>query len=253
MNTVNATLNRIPSDDIAFQLTDEALIELTGVTKTYGQGRSAFPALRGIDLRIVQGEFVAIMGPSGSGKSTVMNLLGCLDTPSSGVYKFQGVQVGKLSRDQRALLRRHFLGFVFQDFNLLARTTALENVELPLLYRRQPASERREVARQALASVGLNGWETHTPAELSGGQQQRVAMGRALVTQPLVLLADEPTGNLDSQRGREIMELIRSLNRNRGITLVVVTHDPDIASYADRVIRFVDGAIESDTHARSAR
>jgi len=251
MSTVNATLNRIPSDEIASQPPDEALIELIGVTKTYGQGRCAFPALRGIDLRIIQGEFVAIMGPSGSGKSTVMNLLGCLDTPSSGVYKFQGVHVEKLSRDQRALLRRNFLGFVFQVFNLLARTTALENVELPLLYRRQPASERREVARQALASVGLTGWETHTPAELSGGQQQRVAMARALVTQPLVLLADEPTGNLDSQRGREIMELIRSLNRDRGITVLVVTHDPDIAGYADRVVRFVDGAIESDT--RSVR
>jgi putative ABC transport system ATP-binding protein len=248
---MNATLNHIPPEAIASQSPDEALIELIGVTKTYGQGSSAFPALRGIDLSIVQGEFVAIMGPSGSGKSTVMNLLGCLDTPSSGVYKFQGVHVEKLSRDQRALLRRNFLGFVFQGFNLLARTTALENVELPLLYRHQPASDRREVARQALASVGLTGWETHTPAELSGGQQQRVAMARALVTEPLVLLADEPTGNLDSQRGREIMELIRSLNRDRGITVLVVTHDPDIAGYADRVVRFVDGAIESDT--RSVR
>jgi putative ABC transport system ATP-binding protein len=253
MSTVNATLNRIPLDETASQPPDEALIELIGVSKTYGQGRSAFPALRGIDLRIFQGEFVAIMGPSGSGKSTVMNLLGCLDTPSSGVYKFQGVHVEKLSRDQRALLRRNFLGFVFQGFNLLARTTALENVELPLLYRRQPVSERREVARRALASVGLTGWETHTPAELSGGQQQRVAMARALVAQPLVLLADEPTGNLDSQRGCEIMELIRSLNRDRGITVLVVTHDPDIASYADRVVRFVDGAIESDSPTRSVR
>ncbi len=253
MSTVNATLNRIPSDEIASQPADEALIELIGVTKTYGQGSSAFPALRGIDLRIIQGEFVAIMGPSGSGKSTLMNLLGCLDTPSSGVYKFQGVHVEKLSRDQRALLRRNFLGFVFQGFNLLARTTALENVELPLLYRRQSAAERRAVARQALASVGLTGWETHTPAELSGGQQQRVAMARALGTQPLVLLADEPTGTLDSQRGREIMELIRSLNRDRGITVLVVTHDPDIAGYADRVVRFVDGAIESDSHTRSVR
>jgi putative ABC transport system ATP-binding protein len=250
---VNATLNRIPLEEIASQPPDEALIELIGVTKIYGQGSSAFPALRGIDLRIVRGEFVAIMGPSGSGKSTVMNLLGCLDSPSSGVYKFQGVHVEKLSRDQRALLRRHFLGFVFQGFNLLARTTAIENVELPLLYRRQPASERREVARQALASVGLTGWETHTPAELSGGQQQRVAMARALVTQPLVLLADEPTGNLDSQRGREIMELIRSLNRDRGITVLVVTHDPDIAAYADRIVRFVDGLIESDTQTRRVR
>jgi putative ABC transport system ATP-binding protein len=250
---MNATLDHIPSEKIASLALDEALIELIGVTKTYGQGSSAFPALRGIDLSIVQGEFVAIMGPSGSGKSTVMNLLGCLDTPSSGVYKFQGVHVEKLSRVQRVLLRRNFLGFVFQGFNLLARTTALENVELPLLYRRQPASERRGGARQALASVGLTGWETHTPAELSGGQQQRVAMARALVTQPLVLLADEPTGNLDSQRGREIMELIRSLNRDRGLTVVVVTHDPDIAGYADRIVRFVDGLIESNTHTGSIR
>jgi putative ABC transport system ATP-binding protein len=244
---MSPTLNHIPSEEIASLPPDEALIELIGVTKTYGQGSSAFLALRGIDLTVVQSEFVAIMGPSGSGKSTVMNLLGCLDTPSSGVYKFQGVHVEKLSRDQRASLRRNFVGFVFQGFNLLARTTALENVELPLLYRRQPASERREVARQMLALVGLTGWETHTPAELSGGQQQRVAMARALVTHPLVLLADEPTGNLDSQCGREIMELIRTLNRDRGITVLVVTHDPDIASYADRVVRFVDGVIESDT------
>jgi putative ABC transport system ATP-binding protein len=182
-----------------------------------------------------------------------MNLLGCLDTPSSGIYKFQGVQVERLSRDQRALLRRHFLGFVFQGFNLLARTTALENVELPLLYRNRPASERREAAWQALASVGLAGWETHTPAELSGGQQQRVAIARALVTEPLVLLADEPTGNLDSQRGREIMELLRSLNRDRGITVLIVTHDPDIAAYANRIVRFVDGQIESDTFIQRVR
>jgi putative ABC transport system ATP-binding protein len=250
---MNTSLDHIPSEGIGSGEPDEALIELLGVTKTYGQGSSAFQALSGIDLRVGEGEFVAIMGPSGSGKSTVMNLLGCLDTPSLGVYKFQGVHVEKLSRDQRALLRRYFLGFVFQGFNLLARTTALENVELPLLYRRQPASERRETARQALASVGLTGWERHTPAELSGGQQQRVAMARALVTHPLVLLADEPTGNLDSQRGREIMELIRSLNRDRGITVLVVTHDPDIAAYADRIVRFVDGQIESDTRTRSAR
>jgi putative ABC transport system ATP-binding protein len=250
---MNATLDHIPLEAMASQVPDEALIELIGVIKTYGHGSSAFPALRGIDLSVVQGEFVAIMGPSGSGKSTLMNLLGCLDTPSSGVYKFQGVHVEQLSRDQRALLRSNFVGFVFQGFNLLARTTALENVELPLLYRRQPASERREVARQALSSVGLTGWETHTPAELSGGQQQRVAIARALVTQPLLLLADEPTGNLDSQRGREVMELIRSLNRDRGITILVVTHDPDIAGYADRVVRFVDGLIESDTDARSVR
>jgi putative ABC transport system ATP-binding protein len=223
------------------------LIEMTGVTKTYGHGPSAIQALRGIDLRISQAEFVAIMGPSGSGKSTVMNILGCLDTPSSGAYRFKGVSVQHLSRDARALLRRYFLGFVFQGFNLLARTTALENVELPLVYRGQPASERREAARKALALVGLTDWERHTPAELSGGQQQRVAIARALVAEPVVLLADEPTGNLDSHRGREIMELIQSLNRERGITILIVTHDPSIAAFADRVIRFVDGQIESDT------
>jgi putative ABC transport system ATP-binding protein len=243
---MNCTLDHV-RPEIRSGEPDQALIELLGVTKTYGQGSSAFQALSGIDLRVGEGEFVAVMGPSGSGKSTVMNLLGCLDIPSSGTYRFQGVHVERLSRDQRALLRRHFLGFVFQGFNLLARTTALENVELPLLYRNRPASERREGARQALASVGLAGWETHTPAELSGGQQQRVAIARALVTQPLVLLADEPTGNLDSQRGREIMELLRSLNRDRGITVLIVTHDPDIAAYANRIVRFVDGQIESDT------
>jgi putative ABC transport system ATP-binding protein len=249
---MNSTLDQVRQEIRAGQ-PDEALIELLGVTKTYGQGSSAFQALCGIDLRVNEGEFVAVMGPSGSGKSTVMNLLGCLDIPSSGIYRFQGVQVEKLSRDQRALLRRHFLGFVFQGFNLLARTTALENVELPLLYRNRPASERREAARQALASVGLAGWETHTPGELSGGQQQRVAIARALVTQPLVLLADEPTGNLDSQRGREIMELLRSLNRDRGITVLIVTHDPDIAAYANRIVRFVDGQIESDTSMQAVR
>jgi putative ABC transport system ATP-binding protein len=250
---MNCTLDHVRLEEIRSGEPDEALIELLGVTKTYGQGASAFQALSGIDLRVEEGEFVAVMGPSGSGKSTVMNLLGCLDTPSSGIYKFQGVQVERLSRDQRALLRRHFLGFVFQGFNLLARTTALENVELPLLYRNRHASERREAAWQALASVGLAGWETHTPAELSGGQQQRVAIARALVTQPLVLLADEPTGNLDSQRGREIMELLRSLNRDRGITVLIVTHDPNIAAYANRIVRFVDGQIESDTSTQSVR
>jgi putative ABC transport system ATP-binding protein len=250
---MNCTLDHVRLEEIRSGEPDEALIELLGVTKTYGQGASAFQALSGIDLRVEEGEFVAVMGPSGSGKSTVMNLLGCLDTPSSGIYKFQGVQVERLSRDQRALLRRHFLGFVFQGFNLLARTTALENVELPLLYRNRPASERREAAWQTLASVGLAGWETHTPAELSGGQQQRVAIARALVTQPLLLLADEPTGNLDSQRGREIMELLRSLNRDREITVLIVTHDPDIAAYANRIVRFVDGQIESDTSTQRVR
>ena len=217
-----------------------------GVTKVYGTGSAAMKALRGIDLHIDQGEFVAVMGPSGSGKSTCMNILGCLDTPSEGAYLFEGVDVGNLSRDQRALLRRHYLGFVFQGFNLLNRTSALENVELPLVYRAVPADERRESALIALEAVGLKGWETHTPGELSGGQQQRVAIARAIVTDPKVLLADEPTGNLDSARSREIMETLAAFNRESGITIVLVTHDADMATYANRIIRFLDGIIDSE-------
>jgi putative ABC transport system ATP-binding protein len=224
----------------------EPLIRLRGITKTYGQGGTAFQALKGVDLDIAPGSFVAIMGPSGSGKSTAMNTLGCLDTPSSGEYLFKGVPVQSLSRDQRARLRRRYFGFVFQGFHLLARTTAQENVELPLVYRGEKAAQRQALARQALASVGLAGWEHHTPGELSGGQQQRVAIARAIVTQPQVLLADEPTGNLDSQRGHEIMELIQRLNREWGITVLMVTHEADIAAYAQRVVRFVDGVIAAD-------
>jgi putative ABC transport system ATP-binding protein len=230
---------------------EPALIALRGVTKAYGQGNAAFQALRGIDLRIEAGEFVAVMGPSGSGKSTAMNLLGCLDTPTSGVYLFRGIHVERLSRDQRAVLRRECLGFVFQGFNLLARTSAQENVELPLLYRGEPAPARHRAAGLALARVGLAGWETHTPAELSGGQQQRVAIARAIVTNPLVLLADEPTGNLDSKRGHEIMGLLADLNR-QGITVVMVTHEADMAAYAHRVVHFIDGTIDSDTETREA-
>jgi putative ABC transport system ATP-binding protein len=222
------------------------LIELAGVTKTYGQGSAAFQALRGVDLKIERGEFVAIMGPSGSGKSTAMNILGCLDTPSAGEYRFKGQPVQRLSRDERALLRRRWLGFVFQGFNLLPRTSALENVELPLLYRGEGAASRHATARAAMASVGLAGWEHHTPAELSGGQQQRVAIARALVTQPTVLLADEPTGNLDTQRSREIMELLVQLNTARGITVLMVTHEAEMAAYARRIVRFVDGRVASD-------
>jgi putative ABC transport system ATP-binding protein len=225
----------------------EPLIRLRGVTKTYGSGSASFQALRGVDLDIRAGEFVAVMGPSGSGKSTAMNILGCLDTPTSGHYQFRGVPVEKLSRDQRARLRRRWFGFVFQGFNLLARTSALENVELPLLYRGEKASERHAMARRALASVGLDGWEDHTPAELSGGQQQRVAIARAIVCEPAVLLADEPTGNLDSQRSIEIMELLRRLNEEHHITVLMVTHEPDMAAYARRVVRFVDGLVASDT------
>jgi putative ABC transport system ATP-binding protein len=222
------------------------LIELRAVTKIYGRGSAAMHALRGIDLRITAGEMVAVMGPSGSGKSTAMNILGCLDTPTSGSYRFRGLDVAVMSRDQRALLRRHALGFVFQGFNLLARTTALENVELPLIYHRVPGAERRTRARAALAAVGLTGWEQHTPAELSGGQQQRVAIARALVTDPDVVLADEPTGNLDSARSREIMDLLCALNRERGITVVMITHEPTMAAYAGRVVHFLDGLVASD-------
>jgi putative ABC transport system ATP-binding protein len=227
-------------------MSDLPLIRLSGITKTYGRGQAALQALKGIDLTIFYGEFVAIMGPSGSGKSTMMNILGCLDTPSSGSYEFQGVHVEQLSRNQRALLRRNYLGFVFQGFNLLARTTALENVELPLIYRREAAANRHAAARAALEQGGLKGWEHHTQAELSGGQQQRVAIARAIVTRPAVLLADEPTGNLDTHTSREIMELISTFNRELGITVLMVTHEADIAAYAKRVVRFVDGRVESD-------
>jgi len=222
------------------------LVELSQVTKVYGQGHAAVEALRGVSIAIEPGEFVAVMGPSGSGKSTCMNIVGCLDTPTSGQHLFQGVDVGALSQDQRALLRRHYLGFVFQGFNLLARTTALENVELPLIYRRRPAGERHQRASAALAAVGLKGWETHAPNELSGGQQQRVAIARAIVSEPLVVLADEPTGNLDTASGREIMELLTRLNRERGITVVMVTHESDMAAYAHRIIHFLDGLLDSD-------
>ena len=222
------------------------LIRLRGVTKVYGSGAAELLALKGIDLDITAGEFVAIMGPSGSGKSTAMNILGCLDTPSAGQYQFHGARVEALSRDQRARLRRRYLGFVFQGFNLLARTSAQENVELPLLYRGESASVRRASASAALRSVGLGGWEHHTPAELSGGQQQRVAIARAIVTQPAVLLADEPTGNLDTRRSQEIMELLRGLNTEHGITVLMVTHESDMAAYAQRWVRFVDGRIDSD-------
>jgi putative ABC transport system ATP-binding protein len=209
-------------------------------------------ALRGVDLRIEPGEFAAVMGPSGSGKSTCMNILGCLDIPTSGNYLFEGIEVDVLSRNQRALLRRHYLGFVFQGYNLLARTTALENVELPLIYRGLPAGERHDRALNALKSVDLSGWEHHTPSELSGGQQQRVAIARAIVTEPKVLLADEPTGNLDSAHGHEIMELLTSFNRNQGITIVMVTHEPDMAAYAERSIHFLDGLVERTQQNREA-
>ncbi len=223
-----------------------ALIELRGLTKTYGVGDAAFQALKGIDLDIHQGEFVAIMGPSGSGKSTLMNVLGCLDTPTGGSYHYQGIVVETLNADERALLRRFALGFVFQGFNLLARTSSLDNVELPLLYRGVPRRERRAKAVAALNSVGLTTKLGSTPAELSGGQQQRVAIARAIVTEPSTLFADEPTGNLDSVTTRDIMELLTRLNQDRGITVLVVTHDDHVATSAHRIIRIQDGLIDSD-------
>jgi putative ABC transport system ATP-binding protein len=221
------------------------LIELSRVTKVYGEGEGEVRALRGIDLRIDSGEFVAVMGPSGSGKSTCMNILGCLDTPSAGQYRFLGAPVGTMSADQRALLRRNHLGFVFQGFNLLSRTTALENVELPLVYRGLPAAERHARARKALQEVGLGDRESHVPSQLSGGQQQRVAIARAIVSEPRLLFADEPTGNLDTATSVEIMRLLTRLNE-RGITIVMVTHEPDIAAWTRRLVRFRDGLIESD-------
>lgn len=223
----------------------QPVIELKEVKKYYGQGDATAYALQGVELCIQKGEFVAIMGPSGSGKSTAMNIIGCLDTPTEGEYLFEGVDVGKLSRDQRALLRRNYIGFIFQGFNLLGKTSALENVELPLLYRGIPAAQRKTMAMEALKSVGLENVAHHTPGELSGGQQQRVAIARAIVTNPLVLLADEPTGNLDTVKSIEVMELLRSFNQDKGITIIMVTHENDMAEFASRIVHFRDGRIDS--------
>ncbi len=222
----------------------EPIIRLRGVTKVFGEGPTAFQALKSVDLDISEGDFVAIMGPSGSGKSTTMNILGCLDLPTSGEFLFRGVHVERMSRDQLALLRRRYLGFVFQGFNLLARTDALENVELPLLYRGMDKAARKAAAMDALEQVGLKEWWDHTPAELSGGQQQRVAIARAIVTHPQVLLADEPTGNLDTERSIEIMEFLTELNRSQGITILMVTHEAEMAAYARTIVHFRDGRIE---------
>ena len=222
----------------------DPIIRLRGVTKTYGEGPTAFQALKGVDLDIEQGDFVAVMGPSGSGKSTTMNILGCLDVPTRGEFLFKNVHVEALDRDQRALLRRRYLGFVFQGFNLLSRTSALENVELPLLYRGEDKKTRRELGMAALEKVGLDRWWDHTPAELSGGQQQRVAIARAIVTSPDVLLADEPTGNLDSERSVEIMQLLTSLNQDSGITVLMVTHESEMAAFARTIVHFKDGLVE---------
>ena len=225
---------------------DAPLITLRNITKRYGTGEAAFLALKGVSFDVYQGEFLAVMGPSGSGKSTTMNIIGALDRPTGGEYLFKGVHVENMTRDERALLRRYNMGFVFQGFNLLARTSALENVELPLLYRGVPAKERHEAAMAALDRVGLMPWAHHTPSELSGGQQQRVAIARAIVTHPLLLLADEPTGSLDSKRSVEIMELLTDLNKSENITVVLVTHEPDMAVYARRCIHFLDGLVASD-------
>ncbi len=220
------------------------MIEVSGLTKIYRMGDIEVHALRGLDLEIADGELVAIMGPSGSGKSTLMNILGCLDQPTSGSYRLDGIEVASMSEDELAEVRNRKIGFVFQSFNLLARRTALEQVELPLLYSR--SNHRRDRAREALASVGLADRMHHKPTELSGGQQQRVAIARALITNPSIILADEPTGNLDSHASAEIMAIFLKLNKERGITVVFVTHEPDIAAYTRRVIHIRDGVVSDD-------
>jgi len=223
-----------------------AAIEVTGLVKTYQLGDVLVEALKGVDLSISSGEFLAVMGPSGSGKSTLMNILGCLDRPTAGTYRLDGEEVGELSRDGRAILRRSRLGFVFQGFNLLPRLSAMENVELPMIYDGTPASGRSERALSALSSVGLADRGHHLPSQLSGGQQQRVAIARAIVNTPAMILADEPTGNLDSVTSDEILGIFQRLNDERGITMVLVTHETDIALFAKRVIRFLDGRIVED-------
>ncbi len=222
------------------------IIRMEGIHKVYGEGNTRVHALRGVDIVVNQGEFVAVMGPSGSGKSTCMNIVGCLDVPSKGSYQFSGVEVGELSHEELAMLRRHYLGFVFQSFNLIARTDALGNVELPLIYKGVSARDRKRLALQSLKDVGLLERADHTPAQLSGGQQQRVAIARALVTSPRLLLADEPTGNLDTTTSEEIMRLMRELNQERNLTIMMVTHEPETASHADRVLIFVDGELVQD-------
>ena len=236
----------------AVNATDDPLAQFEDVHKICGKGDTEVRALDGVTFEIRSGEFVAVMGASGSGKSTAMNILGCLDVPTSGRYFFRGVDVSQLTHEQLALIRRHFLGFVFQSFNLLARTSALQNLELPLIYQRVDKATRRKRALEALDTVGLLGREHHTLAEFSGGQQQRVAIARAIVTRPSLLLADEPTGNLDSARGHEIMQILSRLNKEHGLTVVLVTHEEDIATYAQRRLEFRDGKIIHETQAQHA-
>lgn len=238
---------------LAQQLETRPVIQLDHIHKTYTMGDVNVHALRGVSLTIREGEFVAIMGASGSGKSTTMNILGCLDRPTRGTYILDGQDVSEMSKDERADLRCQKIGFVFQGFNLLSRTSALENVELPMLYAGVEASVRDQRAMEALAAVGLAGREQNHPNQLSGGQQQRVAVARALVNDPALILADEPTGNLDSRTSVEVMEIFQRLNRERGITLVLVTHEPDIAQYAQRVVVFKDGKISKDYQIENQR
>lgn len=229
-----------------------ALIEIRQLVKTYDVGDEGVRALENVSVRIEKGEFVAIMGPSGSGKSTFMNIIGCLDQPTAGEYALDGRQISGLSRDELAAIRNRKIGFVFQGFNLLSRTSALENVELPLLYNHVPSVERKEKSLAALKMLGLEGREYHHPNQLSGGQQQRVAIARALVNEAPILMADEPTGNLDTKTSIEIMELLVQLNRNSGTTIILVTHEPDIAVFSKRNIRFVDGHIVSDEEVKKS-
>ncbi len=227
-------------------MSDVPLVALRGITRVYGTGEATVRALDGVDLTVREGDFLALMGPSGSGKSTALNVIGCLDEPTAGSYQFQGVEVSALDNNQRALLRRNYLGFVFQGYNLLPRTTALENVELPLIYRGISAAERRRRALKSLDEVGLADRAGHAPNELSGGQQQRVAIARALVSDPTLLLADEPTGNLDTKMSHEIMRLLATLNKERGLTILMVTHESEMAEYCQATIRFVDGKVVDD-------
>ena len=235
----------VPKPGRSVRLPGPLVIEIEGVTKTYEMGSETIHALRGVSLKIRRNEYLAIMGPSGSGKSTMMNMLGCLDTPTQGKYEFNGKAVASMDDDELATIRNKEIGFVFQTFNLLPRSTSLSNVELPLIYAGLPAGERREKARRALDNVGLSNRMDHRPNELSGGQRQRVAIARALVNDPSIILADEPTGNLDSRTGEEIMALLEDLYA-QGHTIIVVTHEPDIAEHARRVVRLRDGLIESD-------